>query len=92
MNKAEVRSNFPFLKNGIVYFNHASTGPFSSIVVNRLSNLLKEKSESKIDDYVSFLKVVDETKHLLAQLINCDISRTAFVDNTSNGLNIVKRC
>ena len=50
MNKAEVRSNFPFLKNGIVYFNHASTGPFSSIVVNRLSNLLKEKSESKIEN------------------------------------------
>lgn len=89
MNKEEVRSNFPFLNNGIVYFNHASTGPFSSIVVNRLSNLLKEKSESKIDDYSSFLKVVEETKLLLAQLINCDVNRTAFVDNTSNGLNIL---
>jgi selenocysteine lyase/cysteine desulfurase len=59
------------------------------MVVNRLSNLLKEKSETKIDDYVSFLKVVDETKQLLAQLINCNINRTAFVDNTSNGLNIL---
>jgi selenocysteine lyase/cysteine desulfurase len=89
MNKAEVRSNFPFLDNGIVYFNHASTGPFSSIVVNRLSKLLKEKSETKIDDYLSFLKVVEETKLLLAQLINCNVNRTAFVDNTSNGLNIL---
>lgn len=89
MNKAEVRSNFPFLNNGIIYFNHASTGPFSSIVVNRLSNLLKEKSESKIDNYDSFLKVVAETKLLLAQFINCDVDRTAFIDNTSNGLNIL---
>lgn len=89
MNKEEVRSNFPYLQNGITYFNHAATGPFSSLVVNRLSNLLKEKSESKIDDYSSFLKVVEETKLLLSELINCNIDRTAFVDNTSNGISIL---
>ena len=89
MNKTEVRAKFSYLDNGIIYFNHASTGPFSSIVVNRLSNLLKEKSESKIDDYDSFLKVVEETKLLLAELINCNVDRTAFIDNTSNGLNIL---
>lgn len=89
MNKAEVRNIFPYLNNGIIYFNHASTGPFSSLVVNRLSDLLNEKSESKIDDYSSFLKVVDETKLLLAELINCNVDRTAFIDNTSNGLNIL---
>ncbi len=89
MNKAEVRNIFPYLNNGIIYFNHASTGPFSSLVVNRLTNLLHEKSESMIDDYSSFLKVVEETKILLAELINCNFDRTAFIDNTSNGLNII---
>jgi selenocysteine lyase/cysteine desulfurase len=89
MNKTEVRNIFPYLDKGIIYFNHASTGPFSSLVVNRLTNLLKEKSESKIDDYNSFLKVVEETKSILAELINCNVDRTAFVDNTSNGLNII---
>ena len=89
MNKAEVRNKFPYLDNGIIYFNHASTGPFSSLVVNRLTNLLKGKSESQIDDYDSFLKVLDETKLLLAELINCTVDRIAFVDNTSNGLNIL---
>ena len=89
MNKTEVRNNFPYLDNGIIYFNHASTGPISSLVVNRLTSLLKEKSENKIDDYPSFLKVVEETKILLAELINCNIDRTAFIDNTSNGLNIL---
>jgi len=89
MNKEEVRSKFPYLSNGIIYFNHASTGPFSSLVVNRLTNLLKEKSESKIDDYGSFLKVVEETKVLLAELINSNVDRTAFIDNTSNGINII---
>jgi cysteine desulfurase / selenocysteine lyase len=89
MNKTEVRTKFPHLDNGIIYFNHAATGPFSSLVVNRLSDLLIEKSKDQIDDYSSFLKVVDETKLLLADLINCDVDRTAFVDNTSNGLNIL---
>lgn len=89
MNITDVRNNFPYLKNSIIYFNHASTGPVSNLVANRLSDLLKEKSESKIDDYSSFLKVVDETKKLIADLLNCDADRTAFVDNTSNGLNIL---
>ena len=89
MNKEEVRNKFPYLSNGIIYFNHASSGPISSLVVNRLTNLLQEKSESKIDDYSSFLKVVEETKVLLAELINCNVDRTAFIDNTSNGLNII---
>jgi len=89
MNKTEVRNKFPYLDNGIIYFNHAATGPFSSLVVNRLTNLLKEKSESQIDEYDSFLKVLEESKLLLAELINCNSDRIAFVDNTSNGLNII---
>ena len=89
MNITDVRNNFPYLNNGIIYFNHASTGPISSLVLNRLTELLKEKSENIIDDYTSFLKVVEETKQILAEMINCNIDRIAFVDNTSNGINIL---
>lgn len=89
MNKIEVRNIFPYLQNEIIYFNHASTGPISSIVAGRLSNLLKEKSETKMDDYTSFLTVLDETKIMLSELINCTTDRVAFIDNTSNGLNIL---
>ncbi|MFZ2324497.1 MAG: aminotransferase class V-fold PLP-dependent enzyme [Ignavibacteriaceae bacterium] len=89
MDKSSVRNLFPYLKQGIIYFNHASTGPVSTLVVKTLTKLLKEKSENNIDDFPSFLKVVEETKKLLAQLINCDTDRTAFVDNTTNGLNII---
>jgi selenocysteine lyase/cysteine desulfurase len=89
MNISDVRKYFPHLEKGIIYFNHASTGPLSSLVVNRLVELLKLKSESKIDDYASFLKVLEDTKELLADMINCNIDRTAFIDNTSNGLNIL---
>ncbi len=89
MNKTEARVKFPHLQNGIIYFNHAATSPVSSDAANRLSNLLKEKSETKLDDYPSFLKVLEETKILLADMINCSEDRLAFIDNTSNGLNLL---
>lgn len=86
MNKAQARSFFSYLKNEMIYFNHAATGPFSSLAVDRLNDLLKEKSEKKIDDFESFVKVMIETKSLLAEMINCKDDRIAFVDNTTNGL------
>jgi len=89
MEKTSVRNLFPYLDQGIIYFNHASTGPVSVLVKQRLTDLLEEKSKDKIDDYSSFLKVADETKELLSKLINCPVDRLAFVDNTSNGLNIL---
>lgn len=89
MDKSIIRRYFPYLKNGIIYFNHASTGPFSSLVTSQLTELLKEKSESNIDDFLSFLNVMEETKVLLSKVINCNVDRTAFVDNTSNGINII---
>lgn len=89
MNKSEVRNIFPYLKNDIVYFNHAATGPFSTLVTKRLNNLLKEKSESNIDDYEAFLIVAVETKNILSEMINCNPERIAFLDNTSNGINVL---
>ncbi|MEP0859954.1 MAG: aminotransferase class V-fold PLP-dependent enzyme [Ignavibacterium sp.] len=89
MNVEQFRQQFPFIKNGIIYFNHASTAPVSLAVRERITELLKEKSETKIDDYFSFLKVYEETKILLSELINANPDRIAFLDNTSNGLNIL---
>lgn len=89
MSVESVRQLFPFIKNGIIYFNHASTAPVSVVVRERIYDLLKEKSETKIDDYFSFLKVYEETKLLLSELLNAESGRIAFLDNTSNGLNIL---
>lgn len=89
MDIEQVRQLFPLIKNGIIYLNHASTAPVSSLVRERICELMKEKSESKIDDYQSFLKVYEETKNLLAKLINTNPDRIALIDNTSNGINIL---
>jgi cysteine desulfurase/selenocysteine lyase len=82
----KARSYFPYLKNGIIYFNHASTGPISIKVKERIEAFLTERSEKKIDDYYAFKDVADETKAMVGEMINCEGDRIAFLDNTTNGI------
>ncbi len=89
MNLSDIRTLFPYIKNDIIYFNHAATGPFSSLLVNAINKILKEKSESKIDDYNSFKDIAAETKSILASILNTTPERLAFTDNTSHGLNFL---
>ena len=82
----KARSYFPYLKKGIIYFNHASTGPISIKVKERIESFLKERSEEKIDDYYEFKDVAEETRTMIGELINCKGDRIAFLDNTTNGI------
>jgi selenocysteine lyase/cysteine desulfurase len=83
---AKARSYFPYLSNGIIDFNHASTAPISIKVKERIEYFLKERSEEKIDDYYAFKDVADETKEMIGEMINCSADRIAFLDNTTNGI------
>lgn len=80
------RSYFPYLKNGITYFNHASTAPINTKVKERIEEFIKERSEDGVDDYWAFKAVADETKEMIGGMINCDADRIAFLDNTTNGI------
>ena len=83
------RENFPYLKYGMIYFNHASTGPLCRPVLDNIQKVLHEKSETNIDEYRGLLSIIVETKNDLATLINTKPERIAFVDNTSNGINVL---
>jgi len=89
MNLNDIRNLFPYLKNDIIYFNHAATGPFTKNLLDKISEVLKEKSEKNIDDFSTFKEVAAETKSILASMINTLPERIAFTDNTSNGFNIL---
>jgi selenocysteine lyase/cysteine desulfurase len=82
----KARSYFPYLKKRIIYFNHASTGPITTRVKERIESFLKERSEEKIDDYYAFKDVADETKEMVGEMISCSGERIAFLDNTTNGI------
>jgi selenocysteine lyase/cysteine desulfurase len=82
----KARSFFPYLKNGIIYFNHASTAPISTAMKYRIDEFVKERSEFALDDYWAFKSVADETKEMIGEMINCSGDRIAFLDNTTNGI------
>jgi cysteine desulfurase / selenocysteine lyase len=89
MDINEVRELFPYLKTGKIYFNHASTGPVSTRVLESLNAFLRNASEGKIDDYPTILATMQETKQELGNYLNCSPDRIAFLDNTTNGINII---
>lgn len=89
MTKDEVRKLFPHIQKGITYLNHAATGPFSTRLLDEMNEYFRTRSEENIDDYPGFVKITDETKNMLASLLNTDSSRIAYLDNTTNGLNLL---
>jgi cysteine desulfurase/selenocysteine lyase len=89
MTKAESRKLFPHIEKGITYLNHAATGPFSQRVLDVMKEYFRSRSEDNIDDYPGFVKIIEETRELLAPLLNAETERIAFADNTTNGLNIL---
>ncbi|MGB9664503.1 MAG: aminotransferase class V-fold PLP-dependent enzyme [Ignavibacteria bacterium] len=89
INKEETRKHFPYLKTGMIYFNHASTGPIPSFTVEAIKNYLYRRSVSSIDNYEETLRIVKESKELVAKFINTTSDRIAFVDNVSNAMNLL---
>ncbi len=85
----EARKYFPFLDKGKIYFNHAAVSPLSTVVTEKIQNYLQQRSEGTIEDFQSFLAESAEAKNKLAKMLNTSAGRIAFVDNTSNGLNIL---
>lgn len=89
MDLKEVRELFPHIKKGITYLNHAATGPLSKRVLDVMEEFLRSKSEESIDDYPGFVKITDETKDIIAAMLNTDSKWIAFGDNTTNGMNLI---
>lgn len=89
MTIEEVRDQFPYLKLGKIYLNHASLSPVPMPVIERANLFLKRRSETHIDDMSQYISDSEEAKQKLALLMNGDPDRFAFFDNTSTGLNIL---
>lgn len=85
----EVRNLFPHIQRGVIYFNHAATGPFSTNVLKTAYDYLLQRSETNIDNFSELILVIEEAKKYLSKMLNCEVDRLAFIDNTSNGMNLL---
>ncbi len=87
---SRIREEFPFLKNGQIYFNHASTSPLSNRVTNAMTRFLKEHSEETQFSYEDELKIETSCRSAIGKLIHAESNdRIALIGNTSDALNII---
>jgi len=89
MNIEKVRELFLYLKSGKIYFNHASSGVYSNRVVKAINDYTEMRSVGEIDNVKLVVETFKRVKNELGNLINTTADRIAFLDNTSNGLNIL---
>jgi selenocysteine lyase/cysteine desulfurase len=86
---ATYRTEFPFLSSGKVYLNHAAISPLPSRTITAVERYLALRSRERVDPYEGLVALTRETKTRIGRLINAPADRIAFVDNTSNGLNVL---
>lgn len=87
---ASARALFPHTGKGMIFLNHAGTSPLSTRVLAAMHAHLLERSEGKIDTYLSDVPMVAETKTFIARMVNAESGdRIALSANTSDAINIV---
>lgn len=89
MDISRARDFFPHTIAGKIYFNHAATGPLSTLVTDKLNEYIRERSFEKIENYSKVKAFSDSTKEDLGKYLNCSPDRIAYTDNTTNGINIL---
>ncbi len=89
MNIDLIRSNFPYLQSGKIYFDHAAVSPLPKPVVESIEKYLFERSISQINNYHAGLDKVEELKSQLSELINISPERIAFTKSVTDGMNIL---
>jgi cysteine desulfurase/selenocysteine lyase len=90
MNKSwdEWRSLFPVTRNWI-YFNHAATGPYSTLTVRAMESYVRDFEANGAVNYERWQGLTEEVRVAAGALLNCTADEVALVSNTSEGANIV---
>src|ERR1039458_5733284 len=92
MTKDQARREFPHTWSGMVYLNHAAVAPLSFRVRDAVDRYQTRRALKGIEPYPWILKTMQETRELLAQIVNARAEQIAFVLNTSDGLNVLAQC
>ncbi len=85
-----IRAQFPHLRSGQVYLNHASISPLSTRAVDAMTRYLQTHSDGTLVSYDDELKIESDCRTAVQTLVNAESKdRIALTGNTSDALNIV---
>ncbi len=85
----DIRAEFPFLETGMIYLNHAATGPWPRSAERRVQQHVEGRTHGPVEIFQRTIKLISGAREMAADMIGTDPSRVAFVQNTSEGLNIL---
>jgi selenocysteine lyase/cysteine desulfurase len=94
MNLDEIRrTEFPWTLDGrgVIYLNHASTGPLPQRALRALAEANKRRSEPWRLTLEHQFGVLAHTRDLIGRLIGASPSELAVMTNTSHGINVAAR-
>jgi len=85
-----IRSDFPHIKEGYTYLNHASVSPLSTSVKSAVDWFLHTRNRGPVADFDRWKEIHRETKELIRALINArDVNQITYTSNTSDGISII---
>lgn len=85
----DIRAEFPYLKTGKKYFNHAAISPLPLSVKKTIDEYLNIRTESDIEPYFITLSDAKGAKENLGKLLNAAPSLLSWTPNVSSSLNII---
>ena len=86
----ELRADYPHIKNGLTYLNHAAISPLSSTVKKAIETFIMERHEGPIENFEQGVERAEEAKSAIQRYISADSSeQITFLDNTSNAISAV---
>jgi cysteine desulfurase/selenocysteine lyase len=89
MTVEQARREFPHTWSDMVYLNHAAVAPLSFRVRDAVNRYMTRRALKGIEPYPWAVKMANETRGLVAQMLHARADQIAFVLNTSDGLNII---
>jgi cysteine desulfurase/selenocysteine lyase len=86
-----IRKDFPIVRKRI-YMNNGSFAPIPLSTIKAVTGFLLKYSEegpdsNSIQEYITSL--INEVRHRVSHLINCDPEEIIFTQSTTDGLNLV---
>jgi len=86
----ELRANYPHIKNGLTYLNHAAISPLSSTVKKAIESFIMERHQGPIENFEQGVQRAEEAKSAIQRYISAESTdRITFLDNTSNAISAV---
>jgi cysteine desulfurase/selenocysteine lyase len=88
--KIDYRHLFSHVNTGEIYLNHAAISPLPKSTVTAIRNFLNERENGPIENFDSWIRIVNETRSRISELINAPAQHQAtFMGNTSDAISTV---